>query len=180
MRYKYLLISVLLIATSCQRFTPEQKMLREVKNKNIKLDMFKTAYGKDSVFTLRQFRKQYDYISVVYLQNECGPCYRRYIDWHEKMDSINQFVNHTVLFVIQGLHVNDFLIEVDNIEPIENRFFIIMDPNYLFLDGNQSIPKWIFDRSVLIDRNNSVRMIGSPFYSNKHAREFKNICNGKV
>lgn len=47
---------------------------------------------------ISDLRKNYKFISLVYLQNDCEPCYTKFIEWHNKMDSISYSDNYTVLF----------------------------------------------------------------------------------
>ena len=92
------------------------------------------------------------------------------------MDNIKQQDNHTALFIVEGLNYSNFLDEINSIEPISNKFYVIMDPNRLFLMANPNIPKWIIDKSLLIDKEFKVRMVGEPWADKKKTKQFRKIC----
>jgi hypothetical protein len=143
--------------------------------REVRLDMFKFVQQGDSVMTLQDFRAKYKFISLVSLQNDCQPCYTKYVDWHHKMDSIGYGGDYTVLFIIRGRSYEDFLSQVIRIENIGSKFWVVMDPNYSFPDGNSQIPTWVIDYSLLIDSGSKIRMIGQPFYSPKAIKRFREI-----
>src|SRR5690606_39652329 len=64
------------------------------------------------ILSFNELRQQYDYLSVVYLQNGCQPCYPKYIEWHESLDSMKVGDSYTVLFVIAGQNYSDFMAKV--------------------------------------------------------------------
>lgn len=172
-----LAILVLTVFTwGCIRHTPEEKAIEDTLNETVDLYVFNTVHLQDSILSIDELKNSYDYISIIYLLNECSPCYQRYIDWHKKMDSKIQQGNHTVLFIVEGLYYSDFLDEINSIETISNKFFVIMDPNRLFLTANPNIPKWIIDKSLLIDKEFRVRMVGEPWADKKKTKQFRKIC----
>lgn len=141
--------------------------------------MFNTVLQNYSQINISDLRKNYKFISLVYLQNDCEPCYTKFIEWHNKMDSISYSDNYTVLFIIRGKSYEDFIDNIHKEKFIESKFYVAMDPNFRFLDQNADIPFWIIDNSVLIDQNNKIRMVGFPFTSDKMVKKFKLICSEK-
>jgi hypothetical protein len=101
--------------------------------------------------TINQLLQSYKYKSVIYLQNGCSPCYPKYIEWQQKMDSIDTPEDYTVLFVIKGNSYGEFMDNVLDIEYVDDQFYTIMDSESQFIDANSDIPRWIIDASVLID-----------------------------
>ena len=162
---------------SCKQKTIVDQSLRDCYGKKVSLEMFKSVIQNYSHINIADLRKNYKFISLVYLQNDCAPCYDKFIEWHIKMDSIGYRDNYTTLFIVRGKSYEDFIANVFNIKFIDSKFYVVMDPNFKFLDQNQEIPFWIIDNSILIDENNRVQMVGFPFYSNKMTKKFNQICS---
>jgi len=173
---KYILPVVFFTLITCTYKTPEEKSIESVIGKEINLEMYRTIlyYGDTIPFGI--FRNKYEYLSLVYLQNNCMPCYEKYILWNRRMDTLSSN-KHTVLFIIIGRSVNDFLNEVKLKEDIEMKYFIKMDPNFNFLRGNQEIPKWIIEQSLLIDEENKIKLVGQPFLNPELSKQFMNIIS---
>lgn len=162
---------------SCKRVTPVEQRINDCLNETIELGMFKSVNQGERNFLLSDIRKKYKYISLVYLKNDCAPCYDSFIEWHKEMEESSQKYNYTVIFIIRGKSYEDFFSEVNRIEPIQIIFYTIMDPNDLLLDKNKRIPEWIFDLSLLINEDNRIIMIGEPFMSPKLFSQFETICS---
>jgi hypothetical protein len=154
---------MLFLFISCTQPTQTEKELREVLNTQLNLTMLDAVLHKDSVLSLLSYRGIYEFMSVVYLQDGCNPCYPKFIEWHQKMDSLEAINNHTVLFVIQGDSNIEFMRKVMSLGFVDDRYYTIMDPDFKFLDSNKDIPRWIIDASVLIDSENKIKMVGAPW-----------------
>jgi hypothetical protein len=66
-------------------------------NTQLNFEIFETVVNKGSGLSIL-----YEFLSVVYLQNGCNPCYPKFIEWHNRMDIIAPPTDYTVLFVIHG------------------------------------------------------------------------------
>lgn len=172
-RLLFFLLFIYLLA--CKTESPESKSIKETHGKELKLDMFRTVLYKNDSVSLNTIAKKYNYCYVVYLLDDCSTCYEKYIQWHKKMNKIGISENFTILFIISGKYVDDFLSEVNEIEPIDNSYFIVMDPNYYYTDGNSHVPQWILEQSILIDNNNKIRMVGSPFKNSESLKLFRDL-----
>ena len=162
---------------SCSPPSQTEKELRETINKPIHLEMFETLRHTNNLLSFNELRQQYDYLSVVYLQNGCQPCYPKFIEWQQMADSLNYPDNYSVLFVIQGNSYEGFMNEVLNIDYVEDRYYTNMDPEYEFLEANKDIPRWIIDASVLIDAENKIKMVGAPWLNEDMTQLFYEIVN---
>ncbi len=60
---------------------------------------------------------------------------------------------------------------------INDHYYTIIDSTYNFLEYNKVIPKYIINRSVLIDQKDKIRMIGEPWINKKMTKLFISICN---
>ena len=156
MKYTLLIFSVILALISCNRLSQTEKELRKTIDKHLCYDLIETVRQGNTFLTLADLKQQYDYLSVVYLQNGCQPCYPKFIEWQQMADSLNYPDNYSVLFVIQGNSYEGFMNEVLNIDYVEDRYYTIMDPEFKFLEANKDIPRWIIDASVLIDAENKI------------------------
>lgn len=112
MKYTLLIFSVILALISCNRLSQTEKELRKTIDKHLCYDLLETVRQGNTFLTLADLKQQYDYLSVVYLQNGCQPCYPKFIEWHESLDSMKVGDSYTVLFVIAGQNYSDFMAKV--------------------------------------------------------------------
>ena len=173
-RYLSLLLCLIpLISCSNQSVTRD---LKSNLNKTIRLEMFDTVRLGDKLLSYEEFRQMYNYISVVYLEDGCQPCYPKFIEWQNRMDSLNKRNDYTVLFIIQGFRYNNFIKRVNEISVFSDHYYTIMDDDLNFLLNNNDIPRWIIDGSVLIGPDNKIKMIGEPWATHEITELFYSIC----
>jgi hypothetical protein len=123
------------------------------------------------------FRRKYKYLSVVYLLNGCQPCYQEFIDWHKKIESLITSKDYTVLFIIRGDSYKDLMSKVNEIDKVDKKYYILLDPDYKFIGKNLDIPKWMIDGSLLIDSENRIKMVGKPWINESMTDLFNKICD---
>lgn len=172
---RYFIFIILLATLSCSQQSPESNRIEKTIGKRLHLEMFQTIFFKGDTISYEKLQEEYKYKYIVYLLNECSPCYDKYIRWHKEMEQIKTPDNFTVLFIIKGKYIYDFLSNVNSIEYVEDKYYIAMDPNYIYPDGNKDIPEWLIEYPILIDNDNKIRMIGLPFSNTKSIKEFKKI-----
>lgn len=173
-RYLSLLLCLIpLISCSNQSVTRD---LKSNLNKTITLEMFDSVRFGDKLLSYEEFRQRYNYISVVYLEDGCQPCYPKFIEWQNRMDSLNKRNDYTVLFIIQGFRYNNFIKRVNEISVFSDHYYTIMDDDLNFLLNNNDIPRWIIDGSVLISPDNKIKMIGEPWATHEMTELFHSIC----
>jgi hypothetical protein len=107
-----IILLIQLLVFSCSQPTQTEKDLRATINKEVSLEIFDLVRRGNTFLTLDELKQQYDYLSVVYLQNGCRPCYPKFIEWHESLDSMKVGDSYTVLFVIAGQNYSDFMAKV--------------------------------------------------------------------
>ena len=148
------------------------------------IGMFETIRQGNMEIPFGEFRDRYPFISLVYLEDGCLPCYPKYIEWQTRMDTLDLHEDFTVLFIIQGKNYERFIENLNEsepeYEPVNDRFHIVMDPDYRFLDNNPDIERWVIDKSLLIDADDKIRLIGHPFSSPRMAELFYSICKQSV
>ena len=172
---------ILVIGFSCSQLTDEEKMIKETLGKTIEIGMFESVRQGAREIPFVEFRDSYPFVSLVYLEDGCSPCYPRFIEWQTRMDTLALSDDFSVLFIIQGHSYesfkNNLLAYSPEYEKSGDRFHIVMDPDYRFLDNNPDIDRWVIDKSLLINTENEIRLIGPPFASQKMAELFYTICN---
>ena len=180
---KLLFYILLLTLTSCNSLTPEERVIKKSLGKYVETEMFSYVHEDNSVIPYKEFRSKYDYISLVYLADGCSSCYSRYVEWQNGMDTLNYIDEYTVLFIIEGMSYSIFISNLKkNIPEYDldrDRFYLIMDSDKQFLNANIKIPQQIINKSILIDINNRIRLIGDPFANPQMAEIFYRICNAK-
>jgi hypothetical protein len=145
-------------------------------DKVVNLQIFDSVRFKNNMISYKDFRKMFKYISIVYLEDGCNPCYPKFIEWQNKIDSINIRSNHTILFIINGFTYDQFIDRVKQLKNIEDHYYTIIDKDLKFLLNNNDIPRWIIDGSMLIDDNNKIKMTGTPWSSSEMMNLFSDIC----
>ena len=161
--HTFLWVIFFLILISCgQKLSPEEEMIRDVLNKTVNINLFDSIRKEGEVFHFTEFREKYDYISLVYLEDGCSPCYPRFVDWHGKINSFLKYEGYTVLFVIRANNYVRFLEFASEYGDVEDHLYLVVDRHNRFLDNNRDIPRSILDRSILIDKKNKIKLIGPP------------------
>lgn len=175
----FILTSMIFTLFSCNRSTIWEKQIKANLNKEINVRTVDNIINKNKEITFDDFRNIYKYIYVVYLKEGCMPCYPKYVEWQEKMDSINIFNDVTVLFVIKGNSYDTFVEEAMKEGLKEDKFYAFMDPDDSFINTNKGIPGWIIENTFLIDNQNRIVLIGSPFSTPEMTKVFYDICSEK-
>lgn len=163
---KILFFSLLVTFTACTKISQQEKEIKNVLGKRLELSMFDAIIHGIDTINYSDFRRKFKYISVVYLEDGCHPCYPKFLEWHYNQDRIKSLDNYEVLFVIQGYNYESFKSAVEEYEPWREDYYIIMDPYFKFIEHN-NIPFWILNNSILIDSNNKIKSVGNPFSSKK-------------
>ena len=173
-RYLSLLLCLIPLISCSDQSVPRD--LKSNLNKTINLEMFDSVRFGDKLLSYEEFWQRYNYISVVYLEDGCQPCYPKFIEWQNRMDSLNKRNDYTVLFIIQGFRYNNFIKRVNEISVFSDHYYTIMDDDLNFLLNNNDIPRWIIDGSVLISPDNKIKMIGEPWATHEMTELFHSIC----
>ena len=162
---KNLLFIIMLLGfiSACNNLSQKEKEIRDNMNKTLHLKKFETVQQANTTLYFEELKQNHKFLSVVYLKNSCKSCYPKFIEWQNKMDSINTPDDYTVLFVIKGNSYGEFMTNVLDIEYVEDKYYTIMDPEGKFPENNEDIPRWIIESSVLIDSTNKIKMVGAPF-----------------
>ncbi len=176
----FIFLFTIIISFSCTRLTSEEKMIKETMGKTARIGMFESVRQGDSKIPFGEFRDRHPFISLVYLEDGCAPCYPRFIEWQTRMDTLDLNDDFTVLFIILGSSYERFMDNLHEFEPeykpANDRFHAVMDPDYRFLDNNPDIDRWVIDKSLLIDSGDKIKLIGPPFASKRMAELFYTIC----
>ncbi len=71
---------------SCTQPTQQEKELKKIINSQLILNNFEYVQQQGASFAFSDFRKEFDYLSLIYLRDGCQPCYPTFIEWQQKMD----------------------------------------------------------------------------------------------
>lgn len=167
---------IILSFSSCKQRTKQEQELQDTLNKSLTLDSFGKVRCMDKYISFEEFRQEFDFISVVYLQNTCDPCVPKFIKWNQKIDSISKPDNYSPLFIIRAGDYGEFMTKVLDKQFIENKIPTIIDPEYKFDSYNLNIPRWIKNSPILIDSENKIKMVGAPFATPEMTELFHSIC----
>jgi hypothetical protein len=148
---------------SCDRPSRSSKELLKVLDLTLEVEMIDTVRQGEAAISWTDFRGKYRNISVVYLQDGCAPCYPKFIEWHKRMEQIATANDYTVLFVINARDYASFTRNTDLHEKIEEKYYYFIDPRNEFFRYNSDISRPVLDRSLLIDSDNRIKMVGEPF-----------------
>ena len=109
MKNSLFIILLLGVFASCNNLSPKEKELQNILDKTLELELLETVKQGNIDMSFDEFRQQSNHVSVVYLQNGCTPCYPKFIEWQNKMDSIDTPNDYTVLFIIRGDSYGEFM-----------------------------------------------------------------------
>ncbi|WP_157363670.1 hypothetical protein [Alkaliflexus imshenetskii] len=175
---KVCLLSLIMSLLGC--VNSREKDIRNCLNNELYIENIDSVYHNQKLVPYLEFRKEYNYIYVVYLQDDCTPCYYNYLEWSRQMSNPElETDRHTVLFIIASYNYDDFIRKINKIEEVNNDFYIAIDPNFYFIDKNNNIPRWIIDASVLIDSENKIKMVGAPWINEDMQKLFHKTVNSK-
>ena len=170
-----------MIIISCTQLSPEQEIIKETLNKNIELEMFSFVQQGNDTLSIKKLRDKYKFLSIVYLEDGCTPCYPKYLKWQKSADSLCTCDHYTVLFIIKGNNYESFLRKILISEPEydfkNEKLFVAMDNNQNFMNKNSHINRWAIEKTLLIDGDNKIRLVGSPLSSQKMKELFYSICS---
>jgi len=171
-------ITVVIYFISCNHNPTAEKDLKIALESAIHFDNISTVvYIENDSISFDYIRQQFKYITLIFLQDGCGPCYPNFIRWHTEMQKLNCPENHALLFIVKGRSYNDFIANVLDIQPIEGRYYVMMDRDGRYRENNQHIPWWVLERSVLIDADNRVKLVGEPFANPDMTKLFYSIIS---
>lgn len=170
-------LSAIISCISDKNQSPED-IIKQTLNKKVDLNMFEKLYHQDTQVYLSDVRKSYDFVSLVYLKDNCEPCIPKYIEWHHRLDAMNLPDNYTVLFIIEGNNLSsyeNFMAEARKQDAFNERFYTVFDASFSFLEANRHIPYNLIESSLLLDDKNRIKLIGSPFISEGMSNLFFSI-----
>lgn len=161
---RFAIFAILILMVSCKgKSDVLESNLENMLNKEISLEKFETVQRGENSYSWSDFRQNFSNISIVFLQDGCTPCYPKYIKWHKRMEHMVTADDYTVLFVINARHYENFVRNARIYGEVDERYFYVMDPSNQYLMRNSSISRTFIDRSLLIDKDNRIKMVGEPF-----------------
>ncbi len=163
---------VMFIIASCRSESREEKIVEAALKTRLDVSSIGEVIHSDSTLSFSELRNRFRHISVVYLQDGCAPCYPKYINWHQRIDTIPKADDYTVLFIINTSHYEIFRRQLSRYGEVDEKYYYFIDQRNDFYRANSSIPRTVLDRSLLIDRNSRIKMVGEPFINGDMTKVF--------
>ncbi len=163
-----LVVSGLMVA--CTKESRQEMQLRQNINKELRMDIFPSVVSQQKVQAYDDFRREYKYISVVFLRKGCKPCDLKIAEWQERIEKIKELEDYSVLFIFQGYSYK----EISQLDTTRSLNFIC-DIHCRYLIYNRDIPEWILDNTILIDARNRIKLVGDPFSTDEKTEQLYSI-----
>ncbi len=176
--YRHYLFIALLLVLSC---SPQKKDWSEMTSKEIIKTLINTQiyipedlliYENDELVAFDSISlsgSKFKIITLIY--GDCEKCIKSINSWHDLENEIIQKEQLKMYFVILTSNP-DFFIE-RYLPEIGISSSILIDKSYNFLIKNNFPPYKRF-HTFLLDRNNEIMLIGTPFYNDKSMQLYKN------
>lgn len=169
------IILTLTLLSACSNNASKEPKMKKTINKKIHLEMIDSLEFGEKKISYQDFRHKFRFFSIVYLQDGCGPCYPKYIEWHVKMENIEVRNNYTVLFIINANNYKVFREDAQIFGSTIEKYYHFMDPTNSFVKSNTHIPIVMLDRSILIDGETRIKLIGAPYVTEDMTKVFHSI-----
>lgn len=168
-----------LIIFSPTRLSPLEKEILRCIDMKVNTETFDSVYVNGNKISYKEFRKKNNFLSLIYLSDDCDICYERFNKWQSNVNKITGNLNYTSLFVIHGRNQFEFLRKAISWKNVSTHCNMVIDSSLNFILLNDKIPYKFFENSVLIDTNDRIRLIGEPFSSKEMELQFVKICSVK-
>ncbi len=178
-----LLLAIVVSIISCRNNTP-QGMIRKVIGKKVNMQGLDEILFLDQTMFYQDFRRKYPYVGIIYVDQDCGMCRNTVLEWTKQTLLLKTLPDNVAfLFIYRGDKPTMYFKEISDryYQSEENErfhFFIAPDPHFMFVDSNTDIPREIIDMSFLIDGNDRILLVGSPFTTPKMKYLYQKILTG--
>lgn len=123
-----------------------------------------------------EFRQQYDYISVAFFDEECDVCKVNLLEWYKHGNRLPVNNKHAYLMVFRGRDFRKFTkFSIHKDTTLNFKASVLIDRFNRYISDNIDIPREIIDRSMLIDKNNKIMLIGEPFATAKMTNLYREL-----
>lgn len=172
------LLTLLVIICCCRDVPPIVKLFKEHLNKKVVLAGFDNVYCQDKTYTYNQFRKQFPFVIVNYIDEECTTCKVKLREWYENCDKLPKHDNLAYVFVFRGKDYKKFMKHTLG-EISDYPFFILASNEFTYVANNSLIDRQIIDGGYLLDKNDRIKAIGSPLLSQSMLELIEKMVNDK-
>ncbi len=123
-------------------------------------------FSTGEAMTYGELTARYDYLSLVYVDNDCSACRVALVEWTDKVDTVNQLAStgkYAVLFIYRGDDAGKYLKNYLD-EASYFPYYVLTYHDLTFLRRND-IALQVLNSSVLMDKHSVIRLVGEPFAS---------------
>lgn len=173
-----LLCKIFVILVGCKELPPIVQLFKEHLNKEVNLKGYDNVHCLDKTYSYTQFRKQYPYIIVNYVDEECSTCKFKLKQWYKNSDKLLQIDGLGYVFIFRGKNYQNF-IKYTIGKNSDYPFFFLSSEEFTYIINNPRIDRQIIDAGFLLDSNNRIQIIGSPLDSPKLGKMINKIVKQK-
>lgn len=175
---KYIKLFLLFVfVVSCKDVPPVVKLFKAHLNKKVELSGFDRVYSQGRTYMYDQFREQYPFLIVNYIDEECSTCKVKLREWYKKCNQLPQYNNLAYVFVFRGKDYENF-VKYTVGEKADYPFFILSSEEFTYVANNPKIDRQIIDGGFLLDSKDCIKAIGSPLMSANMIKLIDKIVKG--
>lgn len=160
-----------------------QKIIQKNVGKKVSMEGLDSVRFLNSVISYNEFRKKYEYVCIIYIDQDCGVCKTKVLEWKMKRNLLKKLPdNIAYLFLYRGDRPERYFSELSEAyelteDDLDFHFFFIQDVNFEFVTHNQKVPQMIIDACILIDKKDRITVIGSPFLNASMMKLYKKVLS---
>lgn len=180
---KLFFIFILIGVIGACKENPTQKIIRKNVGKKVSMEGLDSVRFLNSILSYNEFRKKYQYVCIIYIDQDCSVCKTKVLEWKMKRDLLKKLPdNIAYLFLYRGDRPERYFSELSEAyeltkDDLDFHFFFIQDVDFKFVSRNQEIPQMIIDASILIDKNDRIAVIGSPFLNASMMKLYEKVLS---
>lgn len=144
--------------------SPIVKLFKEHLNEKISLDGYSHVFSEDSISDYSVFRDKYPYLIISYIDEDCSVCKFKLKEWYKYADMLPKNEQLAYVFIYRGENLMNYLKSVLGKRGL-HPFYYLYSEEFTYIANNPHIDRQIIDNGFLIDKENQIRVIGSPLTS---------------
>jgi hypothetical protein len=160
-----------MVATGCRQEPSVVKLFKDHLGKKVDISGYDVVYGNGRVYTYAEFRAIYPFVTVNYIDEDCGLCKVKVREWCDNVRKVPVHDNLAHLFIFRGKDYETFIRYSQG--ETEFPYFIMPSEKFTYVDNNRKIDRQIIDAGFLLDKDDKIQIIGDPFLSQKMINLYK-------
>lgn len=145
--------------------SPVVKLFKEHLNETISLDGYSHVHSDDSISDYSVFREKYPYLIINYIDEDCSVCKFKLKEWYKYADMLPKNEQLAYVFIYRGENLVNYLKSILGKERELHPFYYLYSDEFTYIVNNPHIDRQIIDSGFLIDKENQIKVIGTPLTS---------------